>query len=251
MNFLESDNPKKHVSFGTGMDRPTFPDQIANDRFGNEMNPLRGVKDVGPGQYDNHEHTTFTNFDKKISLKGYILDRTSKRNFSPLLTCAPPPTTYQNEEPKDFKTAFKAFNVGAKRKSEKIIEGPGPGTYEFDVARNRKVQMFHSFGGPTNMIPIVETKCISIEADKCENCNEETLGDYYMFKTHALCSKCFDYNWKWQEKYARSFLSSFKKTRDCKSIHDHQGTTAAIQKTSNKEIRKLKQKEAYLSLYWA
>jgi hypothetical protein len=28
------------------MDRPTFPDQIANDRFGNEMNPLRGVKDV-------------------------------------------------------------------------------------------------------------------------------------------------------------------------------------------------------------
>jgi hypothetical protein len=41
-----------------------------------------------------------------------------------------------------------------------------PGTYEFDVARNRKVQMFHSFGGPTHMIPIVETKCISIEEDK-------------------------------------------------------------------------------------
>lgn len=35
-----------------------------------------------------------------------------------------------------------------------------PGTYEFDVARNRKVQMFHSFGGPTHMIPIVEMKCV-------------------------------------------------------------------------------------------
>ena len=72
------------------------------------------------------------------------------------------------------------------------------------------------------MIPIVETKCISTETDKvlktllisiqffcmflfkCENCSQETLGDYYMFKTHVLCSKCFDYNWKWQEKYARS-----------------------------------------------
>ena len=40
------------------------------------------------------------------------------------------------------------------------------GSYELDVVRNRKVQMFHSFGGPAKMIPIVETKCILLDADK-------------------------------------------------------------------------------------
>ena len=35
-----------HISFGTTMERPLFPMQIAPDRFGNEMNPARGVKDV-------------------------------------------------------------------------------------------------------------------------------------------------------------------------------------------------------------
>lgn len=34
------------LSFGTGTDRPTFPDQIPNDRFGNENTPFRGVKEV-------------------------------------------------------------------------------------------------------------------------------------------------------------------------------------------------------------
>jgi hypothetical protein len=36
----------KHISFGTAAERPTFPNQIAHDRFGNENNPFRGVKDV-------------------------------------------------------------------------------------------------------------------------------------------------------------------------------------------------------------
>jgi len=46
------------------------------------MNPFRGVKDVGPGQYNNHQFTTFTNFNKHISKKGYVLGaRTAQRQF--------------------------------------------------------------------------------------------------------------------------------------------------------------------------
>jgi len=254
MNFLEINNTQKKISFGSGMERPTFPDEIAHDRFGNEMNPNKGVKAVGPGQYDNHEKTTFTNFNQKISLKGYIIGaRTSKRSFSPILTSAPPSTTYQNEDSDlQSKKAFKPFNFGDERFNNRVMATvPGPGAYELDVEKNRKVQMIHSFGGQTHLMPIVETKCITAGSDKCENCSLDIFGDYFVSNTHVLCSKCFDYNWKWQEKYSRSFLSSFKKARDCKSIHDHQGTTAAIMKTSSKEIKKLKQKEAYLSLYWA
>jgi hypothetical protein len=36
----------KHISFGTTANRPTFPTDIAKDRFGNDNNPFRGVKEV-------------------------------------------------------------------------------------------------------------------------------------------------------------------------------------------------------------
>jgi hypothetical protein len=41
-----------------------------------------------------------------------------------------------------------------------------PGAYELDVEKNRKVQMIHSFGGQTHLMPIVETKCITAGSDK-------------------------------------------------------------------------------------
>jgi hypothetical protein len=77
--------------------------------------------------------------------------------------------------------------------------------------------------------------------------------------------------------YKNRYLSSFQKARDCSFIHEHEGTTASIQvikirffylfqmgfiilllsynynvlqKMNEKELRKLRQKEAYLSLYW-
>ena len=64
---------------------------------------------------------------------------------------------------------------------------------------------------------------------KCENCNQKPDGDYYQYKSSVLCTKCYDYNFKWQEKYSRSYLTSFKKSRDCSFLHEHAGTTAAIQ----------------------
>lgn len=78
----------QRISFGTRADRPTYPDEIPHDRFGNQHNPHRGVLNVGPGQYENHLKTAFTNQTKPMSIHGYVLGaRTAQRNFffQPLL----------------------------------------------------------------------------------------------------------------------------------------------------------------------
>lgn len=41
-----------------------------------------------------------------------------------------------------------------------------PGSYECDVKQNRQVQMLHSFGGRTKLIPAVKTKCMPLNNDK-------------------------------------------------------------------------------------
>jgi hypothetical protein len=97
----------------------------------------------------------------------------------------------------------------------------------------------------------VNIKCKAYEEARCEGCSETPSGDFYQWKRNVLCSRCYEYNYKWQEKYSRAYLSSFQKARDCTFMHEHGGTKAAIQKISDKELRKLKAKEAYLSLYWS
>jgi len=64
---------------------------------------------------------------------------------------------------------------------------------------------------------------------KCENCQQQPTGDFYQLKSSILCSRCFEYNYKWQEKYSRAYLSTFKKARDCSFMHEHDGTTAVVQ----------------------
>lgn len=248
----DEEDPSKRISFGTRAKRPTYPDEIPHDRFGNEHNPNRGVRDVGPGQYENHIRTAFTNQTKPMSLHGYVLGaRTAQRNFYSAVVRAPSPTHYQHTENPRVRPLFKPFNQSDKRfKSVNSEYNPGPGAYEHFVQRNRNVQMLHTFGGRTKSVPHVEIKCTIYNMLKCEGCSETPAGDFYSYKTSLLCSRCYEYNFKWQEKFSRAYLSSFKKTRDCSFMHEHQGTTAVIQKISDKELRKLKQKEAYLSLYW-
>lgn len=253
MGFEGMEEPSRHISFGTSAERPTFPNQIAHDRFGNENNPFRGVKDVGPGQYNNNEFTTFTYFNKPISNKGFIFGaRTAQRQFYELKQRAPSPTHYQNVESKNIKPTYIPFSTTAKRFENDLKDSkPGPGAYEHNVERNRSVQSLHSFGGRTKSVPHIDIKCTVHNNIKCNNCNQVPNGDFYQYKSNILCNRCYEYNYKWQEKYNRAYLESFKKARDCSFIHEHNGTTAAIQKVSDKELRKLKQKEAYLSLYWS
>lgn len=253
MFFGGMEEPNPHVSFGTSADRPCFPEKTANDKFGNQMTPFTGVKDVGPGQYENHETTAFVNNHPPLSKKGYSMGaRTEKREFYSSEVRAPSPTHYQDVERPFVKPSLNPFNMSSNRfkKTHKIVD-PGPGAYEHDVERNRNVQMLHSFGGRVKTIPHVHIKCSVYNEEKaCENCNQKPNGDFYQLKSSVLCNRCFEYNYKWQEKYSRAYLSTFKKARDCSFIHEHDGTTAAVQKISDKELRKLKQKEAYLSLYW-
>ncbi|CAF0847425.1 unnamed protein product [Brachionus calyciflorus] len=253
MGFEGMEDPSKKISFGTGTHRPTFPDQIAHDRFGNEQTPFRGVKEVGPGQYDNHIFTDFTKIKKPLSNKGYVLGaRTGQKDFYQLVDRAPSPTHYQDVTRKDVKKSLKPFHSSSNRfKREASFVGPGPGAYEHLVERNRSVQSLHSFGGRTQSVPHVDIKCTAKEDLSCENCNEKPVGDFYQYKSSVLCNRCYEYNFKWQEKYSRAYLTSFKKARDCSFMHEHEGTTAVIQKISDKELKKLKQKEAYLSLYWS
>ncbi len=119
----------KHISFGTTADRPTYPDQVPFDRFGNENTPHRGVRSVGPGQYENHSTTAFTNEKKPLSLRGYVLGaRTAQRQFYSSEIRAPSPTHYQHESANknQHRPSFKPFNQSSNRfksSTEKTLPG--------------------------------------------------------------------------------------------------------------------------------
>ena len=124
----------------------------------------------------------------------------------------PSPTHYQSDiERPVAKPSFKSFNASASRFPPDSKEvRPGPGTYEPSVERNRNVQMLHSFGGRTHVVPHVDLKCVAQTSSgatasiKCESCNQAPVGDFYECKETTLCSRCYEYNFKWQEKYTRA-----------------------------------------------
>lgn len=53
MNVSVEKGPK--VSFMTTLDRELFPTKMPQNRFGNEICPLRGAPHRGPGCYENEE----------------------------------------------------------------------------------------------------------------------------------------------------------------------------------------------------
>ncbi|KAK3101827.1 hypothetical protein FSP39_006632 [Pinctada imbricata] len=113
----------------TTMDRELFPVKMPRNRFGNEIVPLRGTPHTGPGCYENEDFET------------------------------PCPTEYQqnNSRLKEFMIDNKPFLVGADRfpiyKRDIVDVLPGPGTYEHQIPRNRKVQWHQAFGGAPVLLP--------------------------------------------------------------------------------------------------
>ncbi|CAF1152166.1 unnamed protein product [Adineta steineri] len=255
--MLFGDEPPAKIVFGTTLNRPTFPTDIQHDCFGNYQTPLRGVPNLGPGSYENDEKTTFQYVldHQPMSNRGYTFNaRTSKRNVFPTKNDVPSPDTYQMDLTNlpEKKHSFKPFNFGGDRLPSlaKRTKIPGPGSYECDVKQNRQVHMRHSFGGRVGLIPVVKTKCMPTNEDKCEICQEKPIGDYYQYRKEILCASCFNFNWQWQEKFKRAYLLAFQKVRDCSDIHEHGGTTARVQLVDDRRVKKLQRKEAYLSLYW-
>ena len=46
---------RSKVSFGTTLNREIFPSKVPPTRFGNDMIPITGAPNRGPGCYDNEE----------------------------------------------------------------------------------------------------------------------------------------------------------------------------------------------------
>nr|CAB3264857.1 protein pitchfork-like [Phallusia mammillata] len=159
--FMDIDDPnKKAVSFGTTLDRGLFPHVCAPDRTGNELYPLRGAPDRGPGRYNNAEVSSFTyNLDKWVcSKRGYTCGSRTEPRFRKIhQMVTPSPTQYQTNWTNRVKpkSAYKPFETSAlrfKQLTQDPMITPGPGIYEHDVPRNRQVKWPQQFGAPITPI---------------------------------------------------------------------------------------------------
>ncbi|XP_022781419.1 protein pitchfork-like [Stylophora pistillata] len=162
---MASNDARRAVAFGTTLDRELLPLKIPANRFGNEL-ALRGAPNRGPGCYYNAEGTGFIyELERRpVCRRGYSVGaRTAPRFPKPAHLDVPGPSTYQEiiSKPVHFDEAFKAFNIGATRfpPINQDHGHPGPGAYEFDAIRDRKVKYHGSFGGPQTLITSVTIKC--------------------------------------------------------------------------------------------
>ncbi|CAF4390116.1 unnamed protein product, partial [Rotaria magnacalcarata] len=55
--------------------------------------------------------------------------------------------------------------------------------------------MLHNFGGRTKLVPLVKTKCMPLNTDKCLICLQTPVGDYYQYRKEILCATCYNFNW--------------------------------------------------------
>merc|ERR1711893_243426 len=111
---------KSKAAFGTTLDRGLFPSDVAPTRFGNDLMPIRGAPQRGPGCYNNEEVSNFWHqIEEKIaSQKGYSLGaRTAPRFPRESRFLTPAPSAYQTKctDPQEFEAAYRPFNSAAKR----------------------------------------------------------------------------------------------------------------------------------------
>jgi len=174
---------RSKISFGTTLDREIFPTSVPHTRFGNDLMPIRGIPDRGPGKYENEEVSNFWYQVKtKItSNRGYSLGaRTAKRFRGEISFLTPAPTAYQTATtaPREFDSSYKPFSSAAarfpvlKRDIEEV--SPGPGTYKHNETRNRKVDWHQSFGGtPINLPSVTQHSTIDKNTEKLMSTKEE------------------------------------------------------------------------------
>nr|XP_014341423.1 PREDICTED: protein pitchfork isoform X1 [Latimeria chalumnae] len=173
--FAEAEKARaleKRTAFGSGQVRKNFPYNSAKDKFGNEYMLIRGAPHRGPGRYDNH---TVDNFiycleTKPESNKGYTLGaRTSVRINYMKQDRTPAPGAHQPEwgAERVFKPATAPFSIKTDRFPDKALAvtyNPGPGSYNPEVAKNRKISWPMKFGRPDwSLVPSVEKKTLKSE----------------------------------------------------------------------------------------
>ncbi|OCT91827.1 protein pitchfork [Xenopus laevis] len=167
----------KGICFGTTQDRKQFPYYCAPDRLGNDLTPIRGTPNLGPGCYNIDEVTSIQHLlDRKpISIKGYVLGARTAPRFPPDKKMQTPgPGDYQSFWTKESidSEAYTAFSVSAARFPNRMTEAalyPSPGTYNIVSTQSRKVSWPGRFGSPDwSLVPALEKRAFrsELETDK-------------------------------------------------------------------------------------
>ncbi|XP_075706759.1 ciliary microtubule-associated protein 3 [Rhinoderma darwinii] len=162
----------KRVCFGSTQERKHFPYYCAPDRLGNDLAPIRGASNRGPGCYKYEEVTSmeFLQERKPMSKKGYIMGaRTAQRFPKEIKMQTPSPADYQSFWTKEyaFSPSYASFNIKAVRFPDKktdIYLNPSPGTYEHATKQGRKVSWPGRFGSPEwSEVPSLERRTLRSE----------------------------------------------------------------------------------------
>lgn len=167
---------KKRVSFGT-LKRGNCAESGDNRGLGDRVPLVYGAPHLGPGCYENAVFSSFTYNLKqwKCSARGYAIGaRTASRFPKVQVSITPSPAFYQLDcslakritpSHKPFHSSEERFRYAAMRSSTT----PGPGVYDLNVVRNKKVQWPQQFGAPIKPIqpsPVKRTIKTELFSDK-------------------------------------------------------------------------------------
>lgn len=162
----------KHISFGSSQNRKLFPYYCAPDRLGNELAPIRGEPQCGPGSYRNEEvsNMVYLLSKKPESKKGYTLGARTAVQFPVEKTIQNPgPAAYQSFWSKErvFTPSYAPFSIKEDRFPAKVSDAelhPGPGAYELEVPIHRRVTWPMKFGSPDwSLVPSLEKRTLRSE----------------------------------------------------------------------------------------
>ena len=274
-------NPR--IVFGSLQERqllPTLPYAAPCSRLGILLNRDSRPK-LGPGRYPIDECTGFIHLldQRTRSSRGVMFGATTEPRLpKDRRDRVPSPGRHQSVPLVDLRaprsrsvpgrpasaTSKPPFSQASDRfydprRARETACTPGVGTYRpEECVMRRKLHKLHSFGGKTKLVPSINVKCVVTNEDMCNICEQRPCGDYYENGKHHLCRACYlrlSYKTKQHTPsqnttYSRQYLTTFQKVRDCGEIHQHENTDAALKLKSNLEIRNLRDREAYLSLYF-
>lgn len=244
------------VAFGSMVERKLFPIHSNPTRMGIEQG-LRGDPQYAPGCYGDDPLNTFLSpmNHRPRSIKGYGFGATrAKRPSLGLRGSYPGPADYQPNASCSAEStpAYKPFESAQSRFRARLktYDHLGPGSHDHQVSTNRRIHFEESFGGPKLLKKAIVTKCTKGISDKCAQCKEVPVGDYYESKTHQLCRNCYS---QLREAKGEEALKGMRKVRDCSSIHKHDfpGRQPKTLVMSEKDQKKLQFREAYMSLYYS
>ncbi|XP_034651119.1 uncharacterized protein LOC117890415 isoform X1 [Drosophila subobscura] len=168
-----------------------------------------------------------------------------------------PPLGSYDEQYKRTQHAY-TFNKQQLHHEPKWVT-PGPSTYPYNL-KYPPWNVDMAFGSSCVIWPAVAVFCSAFNTSLCMVCGERPLGDYFhSFSSEKdMCRKCMHATQAVIRKCDLGVVERCIKLRDikqfvparsCSFFHDHNGTTAATERTSRKELRDKIRVENYLYRY--